>query len=78
MEAAEDDFDLEGHHLRAGAFIIRDGADAKVRASIQELGLTAYATSSPTVKNSPTHHSAHRLRPLLAAHAGRGLGPRRA
>jgi hypothetical protein len=53
MEAAEDDFDLDGHHLRAGAFIIRDGADAKVRASIQELGLTAYATSSPSVKTHP-------------------------
>jgi hypothetical protein len=53
MEAAEDDFDLDGHHLRAGAFVIRDGADAKVRASIQELGLTAYATSAPTVKTHP-------------------------
>jgi hypothetical protein len=53
MEAAEDDFDLDGHHLRAGAFIIRDGADAKVRASIQELGLTAYATSAPSVKTHP-------------------------
>ena len=28
-------------------------ADAKVRASIQELGLTAYATSAPTVKTHP-------------------------
>jgi hypothetical protein len=53
MEAAEDDFDLDGHHLRAGAFIIRNGSDAKVRASIQELGLTAYATSAPTVKTHP-------------------------
>ncbi len=53
MEAAEDDFDLDGHHLRAGAFIIREGADAKVRASIQELGLTAYATSAPSVKTHP-------------------------
>jgi hypothetical protein len=53
MEAAEDDFDLDGHHLRAGAFVIHDGADAKVRASIQELGLTAYATSAPSVKTHP-------------------------
>ena len=53
MEAAEDDFDVDGHHLRAGAFVIRDGSDAKVRASIQELGLTAYATSSTTVKTHP-------------------------
>ena len=53
MEAAEEDFDLDGHHLRAGAFVIRNGNDAKVRASIQELGLTAYATSAITVKTHP-------------------------
>src|SRR5437763_5743396 len=50
MEAAEDDFDLDGHNLRAGAFVIRNGNDARIRASIQELGLTAYATSATTVK----------------------------
>ncbi len=53
IEAAEEDFDLDGHHLRAGAFVIRNGSDAKVRASIQELGLTAYATSTTTVKTHP-------------------------
>jgi len=53
MEAAEEDFDLNGHNLRAGAFVIRNGNDAKVRASIQELGLTAYATSATTVKTHP-------------------------
>ena len=53
MEAAEEDFDLDGHHLRAGAFIVRNGTDAKIRASIQELGLTAYATSATTVKTHP-------------------------
>jgi hypothetical protein len=53
MEAAEEDFDLDGHHLRAGAFVIRNGADAKIRASVQELGLTAYATSATTVKTHP-------------------------
>ena len=50
MEAAEEDFDVDGHHLRAGAFVLRDAKDAKVLASIRELGLTAYATSAPTVK----------------------------
>ena len=50
MEAAEDDFDLDGHNLRAGAFVIRNGNDARIRASIQELGLTACATSATTVK----------------------------
>ncbi len=53
MEAAEEDFDVEGHHLRAGAFIIRDSKDGKIRASIAELGLTAYATAAPTVKTHP-------------------------
>ena len=53
MEAAEEDFDIGGHHLRAGAFVIRDGSDAKIRASIQELGLTAYATSAIKVKTHP-------------------------
>jgi hypothetical protein len=53
MEAAEEDFDVDGHHLRAGAFVIRNGADAKIRASIQQLGLTAYATSAMTVKTHP-------------------------
>ncbi|MGH9598133.1 MAG: hypothetical protein ACRD3K_15180, partial [Edaphobacter sp.] len=53
MEAAEEDFDVDGHHLRAGAFVIRNGNDARVRASIQQLGLTAYATSATTVKTHP-------------------------
>ena len=53
MEAAEEDFDLDGHHLRAGAFVIRNGNDANIRASIQQLGLTAYATSAITVKTHP-------------------------
>jgi Zinc carboxypeptidase len=53
MEAAEEDFDLDGHHLRAGAFVIRNGNDANIRASIQQLGLTAYSTSSITVKTHP-------------------------
>ena len=53
MEAAEDDFDIDGHHLRAGAFVLRDGATDAVKASIQELGLVAYATSAVTVKTHP-------------------------
>jgi hypothetical protein len=53
MEAADEDFDLDGRHLRAGAFVIRNGSDAKIRASIQQLGLTAFATSSIKVKTHP-------------------------
>jgi hypothetical protein len=53
MEAAEQDFTIDGHALRAGAFILRDAKDEKVRASIAELGLVAYATSALTVKTHP-------------------------
>ncbi len=53
MEAAEDDFDVDGHHLRAGAFIVRDGSNAAVRKTISELGLIAFATTAPTVKTHP-------------------------
>ena len=53
MEAAEEDFTVDGAPVHAGAFIIRDGKNAKVRASIQELGLVAWATSAPTVKTHP-------------------------
>ena len=50
MEAAEEDFEVANRKLRAGAFIIHDASNAAVRKSIQELGLTAYATAAPTVK----------------------------
>ena len=50
MEAAEDDFDLAGHHLRAGAFVVRDGLTDKLKASISELGLVAYSTDDLSVK----------------------------
>ena len=53
MEAAEADFDVDGHHLRAGAFIVRDGANAAVRKSVADLGLIAFATAAPTVKTHP-------------------------
>jgi Zinc carboxypeptidase len=55
MEAAEEDFAVEGHSLRAGAFILRDTAasDPAIAASIKSLGLTAYATSSLSVKTHP-------------------------
>ncbi len=53
MEAAEEDFEIDGHKLRAGAFVIHDAGNAEVRKSIQELGLTAYATAAPAVKTHP-------------------------
>jgi hypothetical protein len=53
MEAAEEDFKIDSHTLRAGAFIVKDANNASVRKSIQELGLTAYLTSGLTVKTHP-------------------------
>ena len=51
MLAAEDDFDLNGHKFRAGAFIIPNADVNALRASIQDAGLSAWAVSpAPTVK----------------------------
>ena len=53
MEAAEEDFTVDGHKLRAGAFVIHDTANAEVKTSIKSLGLTAYLTTGLTVKTHP-------------------------
>ncbi len=53
MEAAEEDFDVDGHHLRAGAFIVPTPPTPKSEPPSNELGLTAYATAAPTVKTHP-------------------------
>jgi hypothetical protein len=50
MQAAEEDFSIGDHKIRAGAFIIPDGTNAAVKASIEKLGLIAYATDVPKVK----------------------------
>ena len=51
MLAAEDDFEVRGHKFRAGTFIIPSGDVNALRASIQELGLSAWAVASvPAVK----------------------------
>jgi hypothetical protein len=51
MLAAEDDFEMNGHKFRAGAFIIPDADESKLGPQIKELGLTAWATTTaPTVK----------------------------
>ncbi|HEV2689366.1 MAG TPA: M14 family zinc carboxypeptidase [Bryobacteraceae bacterium] len=51
MLAAEDDFVLNGHKFRAGAFIVPNADRAKIDASIKELGLSAWAVASaPEVK----------------------------
>src|SRR5580700_1685832 len=51
MLAAEEDFDLNGHKLRAGAFIIPNADRAKLEPMLKELGLSSWAVSAaPSVK----------------------------
>jgi hypothetical protein len=52
MLAAEEDFDLNGRKLRAGAFIIPNADRARLAPQIEELGLSAWAVASaPSVKS---------------------------
>ena len=51
MQAAEEDFDLEGHHFRACAIVIPNADRAKLEPQLVALGLSAWATASaPAVK----------------------------
>jgi len=51
MQAAEEDFDADGHHFRAGAMIIPNANRAQMEPELTKLGLSAYAmTSAPNVK----------------------------
>ena len=51
MLAAEDDFTLDGHSFRAGAFIIPNANRTQLEPSIKDLGLSAWAVASaPPVK----------------------------
>jgi hypothetical protein len=48
---AEEDFDLNGRKLRAGAFILPNAERAKLEPQLRELGLSAWAVgSAPSVK----------------------------
>jgi hypothetical protein len=51
MLAAEEDFELNGHKLRAGAFIIPNADRARLEPMIRDAGLSAWAvTAAPSVK----------------------------
>jgi hypothetical protein len=51
MQAAEDDFELNSHKFRAGAFVIPNADRAKIEPILRDLGLNAMAVSSaPPVK----------------------------
>ena len=79
MLAAEEDFELNGHKFRAGAFIIPNADRAQLEPMLKELGLSAWAVASRAGgEDARADSPAHRLRPLLDAHAGRRLGARRA
>ena len=50
MSAAEQAFDLGGHHFAAGAFVIANANRATLESQIQEMGLQAWATdAAPSV-----------------------------
>jgi hypothetical protein len=52
MAAAENAFDVDGHHVGAGSIIISNANRSQLEPLIKELGLTAYgAASAPTVKS---------------------------
>ena len=54
MLVAEEDFELNGHKLRAGAFIIPNADRAKLEPQLKELGLSAWAVAAaPAVKTHP-------------------------
>jgi hypothetical protein len=53
MAAAEQPFDLAGHHFAAGAFIIAGANRAALESQIRDYGLLAWATDTPP--SVPTH-----------------------
>ncbi|MGH7667926.1 MAG: M14 family zinc carboxypeptidase, partial [Gemmatimonadaceae bacterium] len=51
MQAAEKDFDADGHHFRAGAIVIDHANRGQVEPLLKQLGLSGYAmASAPDVK----------------------------
>src|SRR4029450_2685748 len=53
MQAAEEDFELSGRRVRAGAFVIPNANRAALEPTLKELGLTAWAVAS--APNVPLH-----------------------
>ena len=52
MQAAEDEFDADGHRFAAGAFIIPNANHAQLESVLKQLGLSGYAmASAPEVKS---------------------------
>ena len=79
MLVAEEDFDLNGRKLRAGAFIIPNADRAALEPQLQESRTLRLGRRRRAGGEDARHdHPAHRLRAFLVAHAGRRLGARRA
>ena len=71
MLAAEDDFELNGHKLRAGAFIIPNADRATLEPQLKSSGSPRWAVAAaPAGQDARPRRPAHRLRALLVAHAG--------
>src|SRR5262249_22772975 len=47
MQAVEDDFDMNGHHFRAGAMIVSGADRSKIEPTLKDLGLSAWAVGAP-------------------------------
>ena len=77
MQAAEEDFELNGHKLRAGAFIIPNADRAQARANDQGPRTVGVGGCDGAVgQDARPRRAAHRLRPQLVADAGRRVGAR--
>ncbi|MGI8510740.1 MAG: M14 family zinc carboxypeptidase, partial [Gemmatimonadaceae bacterium] len=51
IQAAEEAFDADGHHFRAGAFVIQNADGVQLEPLLAQLGLSGYATANaPSVK----------------------------
>jgi Zinc carboxypeptidase len=51
MQSAEQDFDADGHHFRAGAIIINNANRGQIEPLLKQLGLSGYGVASaPAVK----------------------------
>ncbi len=71
MLVAEEDFELNGHKLRAGAFIIPNADRAKLEPQLKELGLSVLGGVSRALgEDASDDAAAHRLCTLVVAHAG--------
>ena len=76
MSAAEQAFDLGGHHFTAGAFVIAERESRGARAADQRNGPAGVGDRRGAVRaDARPDRAANRLHPLLAEHAGRRLGP---